>query len=116
MDSKTNWFLALVTFLIVIGGMLFLKQAGTFAGPSANPSGYLPPADSPEIISASWQAIYTHTGEDNFSVTSGLWLVDQQERVSLLAVASRGQSQEMWLLYVELGEELITAKVVRRLQ
>ena len=85
-------------------------------GVSADPTDYLPSPQSQELLQVVYQTIQEETGWGDFTIEETAWTVDQEEHVSLVVATVHDGSAEVFLLYVELGGEPLTAKVVRRLE
>ena len=85
-------------------------------GVSADPTDYLPSSQSQELLQVVYQTIQEETGWEDFTIEETAWTVYQEEHVSLVVATVHDGSAEVFLLYVELGGEPLTAKVVRRLE
>jgi len=108
----SNWIAAVLVGALVIGGIYLIKGNQV----SANPTGYLPTPTSKELIATAEAAILEYTQWEEFVVEEAVWVVDESEKVSLLVATTHNRETGIFLLYIELGGDQITGKVVRRIE
>lgn len=113
-----NWLAALIVMALIFGGLGIARQMGLLdATPDVRPAAYLPARDDSEITNAAWKAIAKHTGNRDFTILDSRWVVTLDERIALVVAVEYGQTQSIYLLYVDFeAEGQINLDVVREIE